>query len=90
MDSIHQLDYTMKQDGNCLVGDPVRLERYTEDWMSIRLHPTTFYRRHDEFQQGFSQVKGLYAEIDCGQYVLIRFSNKEDLTNFYRLHHQYI
>ena len=80
----------MKQHGKCLVGDPVLLERYTTGWLSIKLHPTTFYRRHNEFQSGFEQVRGLYAEIDCGQYVLVRFSEKEDLTHFHRLHYQYL
>jgi hypothetical protein len=80
----------MKQNGKCLVGDPVRLERFTADWMSVKLHPTTFYRRLDEFYEGFSSSKGLYTEIDCGQYVLIRFSDKEDLTAFHRRHHSYI
>lgn len=80
----------MKQEGKFISGDPVRVERYTSDWLTIRLHPATFYRRFDEFQQGFSEVKGLYTEIDCGQYILVRFSDKEDLTAFHRRHHQYL
>ena len=80
----------MKQIGKCLTGDPIRINSYTADWLSVRLHPTTFYRRQDEFQEGFNKVKGLYTELDLGQYVLIRFSNKEDLTEFHRLHHEYI
>jgi len=80
----------MKQEGKCIVGDPVRLDNYTSDWLSIRLHPTTFYRRFDEFQQGFKNVKGFYAEIDMGQFVVIRFSEKDDITAFHRRHHEYI
>jgi hypothetical protein len=64
----------MKQKGKCLVGDPVRIDSYTADWQSVRVHPTIFYRRIDEFYLGYKSVKGLYAEIDMGQFVVIRFS----------------
>lgn len=80
----------MKQLGKCIVGDPIRVYNYTSDWLSIRLHPATFYRRHDEFQAGFKNVKGLYTELDLGQYILIRFTEKEDVTAFHRRHHEYI
>lgn len=80
----------MKQQGKCIVGDPVRVNNYTADWLSIKLHPTTFYRRHDEFQEGFKSVKGLYTELDLGQFVLIKFSEKDDLTAFHRRHHAYL
>lgn len=80
----------MKQLGHCIVGDPIRVNSYTADWLSVRLHPTTFYRRLEEFDRGFEQVKGLYAELDLGQFVLIRFSEKDDLTAFHRRHHQYV
>ena len=80
----------MKQKGNCLIGDPVTLDSYTADWESVRLHPTTFYRRLEQFQKGFKKVKGLYTEIDMGQFVTIRFSEKDDLTEFHRMHHEYL
>jgi hypothetical protein len=80
----------MKQLGKRLTGDPVRIERYTTDWLTVRMHPTTFYRRFDEFLEGFNSVKGLYTDIDCGQFILIRFSEKEDLTAFHRRHHAYL
>jgi hypothetical protein len=80
----------MKQQGKRLTGDPVRIEQFTTDWLTVRLHPTTFYRRIDEFQEGFSLVKGLYTDIDCGQFILIRFSEKEDLTAFHRRHNAYL
>lgn len=80
----------MKQDGKCIVGDPVSVDSYTSHWTSIRLHPAVFYRRHEEFQAGFKDVKGLYAELDMGEFVIIRFSEKEDVTSFHRRHHMYI
>ncbi len=80
----------MKQNGKCLVGDPIQVDSYTSDWLSVRLHPTTFYRRLDDFRDGFAKVKGLYAELDMGQFVVIRFSEKEDVTMFHKLHHAYI
>lgn len=80
----------MKQQGRCLTGDPIRVDSYTADWMSVRLHPTTFYRRLAEFEEGFTKVKGLYAEIDMGQFILIKFSEKEDVTAFHRRHHEYL
>lgn len=80
----------MKQQGKCIIGDPVSVDNYTADWMSVRMHPATFYRRLDEIQKGFGKMKGLYAEIDHGQYVTIRFSEKDDMTEFHRRHHEYI
>lgn len=80
----------MKQVGKCIVGDPVAVETYTSDWLSVKLHPTIFYRRFDQIQDGFRKVKGLYAEIDQGQYVSIRFSDKDDLTAFHKIHHDYL
>lgn len=80
----------MKQQGKCIVGDPISVDDYTADWHSVRLHPMTFYRRLDEFEAGFKKVKGLYTELDLGQYIVVRFSDKEDLTAFHRMHHEYI
>ena len=80
----------MKQQGRCIVGDPIRLDNYTSDWMSVKLHPTTYYRRHDAFQETLNNIKGVYAELDFGQFILIRFSDKDDLTTFHRHHHEYV
>jgi hypothetical protein len=80
----------MKQIGKCITGDPVRLDNYTADWMSVRLNPATFYRRSEEFYTGLETVRGLYAEIDMGQFVVIRFSEKSDMTAFHKRHHEYV
>ena len=80
----------MKQKGKCITGDPIIVDSYTSDWETVRLHPTTFYRRQDEFQKGFKTVKGFYAEIDMGQFVVIRFSEKADMTAFHKRHHDYV
>ena len=80
----------MKQQGRCIVGDHVRVDSYTSDWLSVRVHPCIFYRRNDEFHKGFKTVKGLYTELDMGQFIVIRFSEKEDVTSFHRRHHEYI
>jgi len=80
----------MKRQGQCIVGDPIQVDDYTSDWASIRIHPSVFYRRQDELQKGFKSVKGLYAEIDMGQFVVVRFSEPEDMTAFHKRHHEYI
>lgn len=80
----------MKQQGKCIVGDPVQVDNYTADWMSVRIHPTSYYRRQDEILEGLKKTKGLYAELDMGQFVVIRFSEKEDMTAFHRRHHEYV
>ena len=80
----------MKQEGRCITGNLVSVNSYTADWISVRLHPTTFYRRYDQFQEGFDHVRGFYAELDMGQFVLLRFSHKEDVTAFHKRHHEYI
>jgi hypothetical protein len=80
----------MKQIGKCIVGDPVRLDNYTSTWNTVKVHPGIFYRKMKEFEDGLELTKDLYAEIDMGQYVLIRFREKEDLTAFHRRHNAYL
>ena len=86
----HFREKIMKVKKNCVVGDPVLLDRYTSDWASIRLHPITFYRRLDVFRKSLKKVKGFYAEIDSGQFVSIRFSEQDDITAFYKTHKEYV
>lgn len=80
----------MKQKGRAIVGDDIKVDSYTSNWTQVRVHPLVFYRRYDEFANGFKKVKGLYAELDQGQFISIRFSDKNDLTAFHRMHHEYI
>jgi hypothetical protein len=80
----------MKQKGRAIIGDDIKVASYTNDWAQVRVHPIVFYRRYDDFAKGFKNVKGLYAELDLGQYVSIRFSEKSDVTAFHRLHHEYL
>lgn len=80
----------MKQLGKCIVGATHHVDGYTADWMSVKIHPATFYRRHHEIQETLSTIKGLYAEMDMGQFILLRFSEKDDVTKFHRNHHEYL
>ena len=80
----------MKQKGHEIVGNDVKIDRYTRNWTHVRVHPLVFYRRYDRFIEGFKSVKGLFAEIDQGQFISIRFSDKNDLTAFHRMHHEYL
>ena len=45
----------MKQQGKCITGDPVSVDNFTADWMSVRIHPTTFYRRQEEIHSAKAQ-----------------------------------
>lgn len=80
----------MRQEGRAIVGNDIKVESYTNSWSQVRIHPLVFYRRYDDFAAGFKNIKGLYAELDLGQFVSIRFSDKNDVTAFHRLHHEYI
>ena len=80
----------MKQQGNCITGDPILLENFTSGWHSVKLHPALFYRREDSIKTILKNSRGFYVEIDMGEYVLIKFSEKDDLTEFYRLNNEYI
>lgn len=80
----------MKQQGKCITGNPISVDSFTHDWMSVRMHPTSYYRRQEEILESLNKSKGLYAEIDQGQFVVIRFSEKDDVTAFHRRHHDYI
>lgn len=77
----------MKQQGRCIVGNLRDVDDFTSDWMSIKIHPAIYYRRQDEFDETLGQTKGLYAELDMGQFIILRFSLKDDVTNFHRNHH---
>lgn len=80
----------MKQQGKCITGNPISVDNYTSGWMSIRMHPTNYYRRQEEITESLKNSKGLYTEIDQGQFIVIRFSEKDDVTAFHRRHHEYI
>jgi len=80
----------MKQLGHEIVGDIIKVDSYTSDWAQVRLNPGVFYRRYEQFIKGYNSVKGLYVELDMGQFISIRFSDKNDVTTFHRLHHEYI
>lgn len=80
----------MKQNGREIVGDTVKVDNYTSDWQQVRIHPLVFYRRYDTFVEGFKSTKGLYAMIDLGEFISVRFSNKNDMTTFHKLHHEYV
>lgn len=77
----------MKQQGRCVVGNMREVDDFTSDWMSVRVNPGVYYRRQDEFYSTLDSVKGLYAELDMGQYIVLRFSEKDDVTTFHRNHH---
>lgn len=80
----------MKQIGKCIIGDPIQVNSFTSNWETVRLHPSVFYRRYDDFLDGLKKSKGLHATVDMGQFILIRFLEKDDLTAFYRRHHEYV
>ena len=80
----------MKQHGFEITGDAVKVDSYTNGWAQVKLHPIVFYRRYDDFVESYSKLKGPYAEIEFNDFVVIRFSNKEDVTTFHRIHHEYI
>ena len=80
----------MKQNGNYITGDPIKVENLTRDWETVRVHPLVFYRRYETFLDGLKSSKGLHAMLDLGQFVIFRFSEKDDLTAFYRRHHEYV
>jgi len=77
----------MKQLGKCIVGELRKVDDFTSDWMSVKVHPAVYFRRQAEFDETLSKTKGFYAELDMGQYVLLRFSEKDDVTSFHRNHH---
>ena len=80
----------MKQIGNYISGDAVVLDNFTSSWNTVSLDPCVFYRHLDDFQESFKQTKGPYSHIDMGQYISVRFAEKRDLTDFYKVHRMYI
>lgn len=80
----------MRQQGRRILGDLCALDDYTSKWISVRMHPATFYSRQHDIRKSLEDIEGHYVEIDMGQYVIFRFSENNDLTTFYRYHHEYI
>jgi hypothetical protein len=80
----------MKQVGKYITGDLVKVNNLTRDWETVRIHPLVFYRRYDDFMDGLAKCKDLHTLLDMGQFILIRFLEKDDLTAFYRRHHEYV
>jgi hypothetical protein len=80
----------MKQIGHFVTGNFSSVDDYTSDWFTVKLHPCTFYRRIEEINITLDNVTGLYTKLDTGNNVVVRFSEKEDLTEFHRIHHAYI
>lgn len=80
----------MKQNGNEIIGDVIKVDSYTAHWNQVRVHPMVYYRRYAEFSNSLKSMKGLFAELDMGQYISIRFNDKNDVTEFHRIHHEYI
>jgi len=80
----------VKKVGKCITGDMCRVDSYTQDWFPVKMHPSTYYRRMDEIGETLQKSKGLYTELDLGQFVLLRFSEKDDLTSFYKKHHDHV
>ena len=80
----------MKQKGRCISGDPIQVDSYTSDWMSVRMHPASYYRRQEEILKSLEKSVGFYTDIDMGQFIVIKFSDKNDLTAFHRKHHEYL
>lgn len=80
----------MKFIDRCLVGETVSVINFTEGWYAVSVHPTTFYRRIDEFHETLKHSRGHYAEIDFGETVQIKFSNHVDMIEFKRRNNEYV
>lgn len=72
----------MKQINKCITGTQVCIDNYTADWPSIKIHPTSFYKNYNDMTNKMKSIKGLYTFLDLGQYVVVRFSNEEDIRYF--------
>jgi hypothetical protein len=72
----------MKQEGKCIIGNQVCIDNYTAGWPSIKIHPSSFYRKYSDINYKLKSIKGLYTYLDFGQYVVVRFSNEDDMHFF--------
>ena len=72
----------MRQSGKCIIGNQVCVDNYTAGWPSVKIHPSSFYQKYDRYN--FKSIKGLYTYLDFGQYVVVRFSDEDDLISFTR------
>lgn len=72
----------MRQHGNCIIGDPIKVDNYTSKWMSVMISPIRYYRKQDEICDILKKCHGPYAEIDNGDHISIRFLEKSDLELF--------
>lgn len=74
----------MRQTGNCIIGDPVKVDNFTAHWINVKLSPFVYYRKQDEICNLLAKCVGPYTEIDNGDHISIRFLEKSDLELFCR------
>jgi len=79
----------MKQVGSSIIGNLVQVNNFTKEWSEISLHPAIFYRNYDKFITTLEDGNGLYAEIDSGNNIIIRFSDNDDAINFHNDYNDY-
>jgi hypothetical protein len=72
----------MKQKGNYISGDPVKVEDLAKGWSCIYVHPAIFYSRFDHYREVTTRTQGLYTDVDYGQMVKIMFQDPVDATMF--------
>lgn len=72
----------MRQSGNCIIGDPIKVDNYTANWVNVKLSPFVYYRKQDEICNLLDKCVGPHTELDYGDYVSIRFLEKCDLELF--------
>jgi len=72
----------LKQVGHKIVGDFVKIDNITKDWSQVAIHPVVYYRKEQRIEEALNAIKGLYAELDTGRDVYIRFQTEEDANTF--------
>lgn len=80
----------LKQSGQQIIGDNIKVGDLTKDWRQIILSPIIFYRREDEFYKSFNKFEGLYATLDMGINVILRIESNKDADYFIQKFYEYL
>jgi len=80
----------MRQSGQEIIGDNIKVDDLTKTWKQISLSPNTYYRRQEEFLKSFDKFDGLYAIMDMGHSVILRINSERDFNKFIQKYYEYL
>jgi hypothetical protein len=80
----------MKQSGQQIIGDLIKVDDLTKKWKRIPFNPITYYRIEDDLLKVLDKFEGLYVILDMGHSVVIKIDLDEDADKFMKKFYEYL